>query len=146
MADNINEEKRVGMAFEMENVMQSKINVRGFDSDFDKVVTEHTKEEELSDCSPVENLDLQKRRNSIQSEPEMVRNIDRTVTDDGRQSALNEDLNADPKVGSFKTSVNMFKSLVGLGILAFPGAMRKIGVTGGCLGIIIAALINWYTI
>lgn len=39
----------------------------------------------------------------------------------------------------------MFKCFIGIGILATPAAIRKVGIIGGTLGIIACGIINMYT-
>lgn len=44
-----------------------------------------------------------------------------------------------------QTYFNMFKCFIGIGILATPAAIAKVGVVGGALGIIVCGCLNMYT-
>jgi amino acid permease len=39
----------------------------------------------------------------------------------------------------------MFKCFVGIGILATPAAIQRVGIFGGIIGILICGLVNLYT-
>jgi amino acid permease len=39
----------------------------------------------------------------------------------------------------------MFKCFIGIGILATPAAVQKVGIFGGAFGIIICGIIGMYT-
>lgn len=43
------------------------------------------------------------------------------------------------------TYFNMFKTFIGIGILATPAAFKQVGIFGGMLGIIVCGLLNLYT-
>ena len=49
------------------------------------------------------------------------------------------------KVGTFQTAFNMLKVFVGIGLLTTPSAFAKIGIAGGCVGMIIIGMIAAYT-
>ena len=54
----------------------------------------------------------------------------------------------DPVVGDvsiLKTYFNTFKCFIGIGILATPAAIKSVGVVLGGTGILICALISFYT-
>ena len=44
-----------------------------------------------------------------------------------------------------QTYFNMFKCFIGIGILATPAAIAKVGIIGGALGIIFCGCLNMYT-
>ena len=48
-------------------------------------------------------------------------------------------------VSVLKTYFNTFKCFIGIGILATPAAIKSVGVVLGGLGILICALISFYT-
>jgi len=44
-----------------------------------------------------------------------------------------------------QTYFNMFKCFIGIGILATPAAVQKVGIFGGAFGIIVCGIIGMYT-
>lgn len=48
-------------------------------------------------------------------------------------------------MSDFKTYINLFKCFVGIGIIATPAAIAKVGMVGGSLAIIFCGLLNIYT-
>ena len=51
----------------------------------------------------------------------------------------------DDKMSDFKTFINLFKCFIGIGIIATPAAIAKVGIVGGSLAIIACGLLNIYT-
>ena len=48
-------------------------------------------------------------------------------------------------MGTFQTAFNMLKVFVGIGLLTTPAAFAKIGIVGGCVGMVIIGMIAAYT-
>ena len=48
-------------------------------------------------------------------------------------------------VGRCSIAISLFKSFVGLGILALPSTFSKIGLLGGIIGVLILAQVNLYS-
>ena len=61
------------------------------------------------------------------------------------QQQLPSDLAAADKVGTFQTAFNMLKVFVGIGLLTTPAAFAKIGIVGGCVGMVVIGIIAAYT-
>ena len=55
------------------------------------------------------------------------------------------DLAEADKVGTFQTAFNMLKVFVGIGLLTTPAAFAKIGIVGGCVGMVVIGIIAAYT-
>ena len=68
--------------------------------------------------------------------------------DTGDDADFHQGSAEDPLVGNVsvvKTYFNTFKCFIGIGILATPAAIKSVGVVLGGLGILICALISFYT-
>lgn len=54
-------------------------------------------------------------------------------------------IDPEDKMSDFKTYINLFKCFIGIGIIATPAAIAKVGMVGGSLAIICCGLLNIYT-
>ena len=91
---------------------------------------------------------------TVMSEPSLQRNLEESKdSEDGKDLQHVVDTTAiddDPEAHEGNTSVaqtyfNMLKCFVGIGILATPAALQKVGIAGGALGILFCGITNMYT-
>lgn len=80
------------------------------------------------------------------SVPSLQNNMPDMVMTEASEAAVPEQVT--PTEGNssvLQTYFNMFKCFIGIGILATPAAIAKVGIIGGALGIIFCGLLNMYT-
>ena len=78
--------------------------------------------------------------------PEVINNLD----DPTKLSDIQPEFKDDAVATEGNTSVaatyfNMFKCFVGIGILATPAAIKKVGIVGGAVSIFLCGCLNLYT-
>lgn len=65
---------------------------------------------------------------------------------DLNSSVFIEELSGKNKTGFFATYFNLFKILIGIGVLALPMAIELVGLVLGIVGMIIISLMSYYSL
>ena len=91
------------------------------------------------------------RKYRTENKPELSSGCKTEETDDIEiPNGLQEPLGSNQEVkkgtaSKMQTYFNMFKCFIGIGILATPAAVQKVGIFGGAFGIIVCGIIGMYT-
>lgn len=77
----------------------------------------------------------------------MINNLDdpTKLSDIQPELAGDEPVATEGNTSVLSTYFNMFKCFVGIGILATPAAIKKVGIVGGAVSIFLCGILNLYT-